>query len=73
MAWGASKSIEDLLKRLQSNDPALTSLHIFQGKKFDEEVIDTSVFDKGQASNPTSALLWAPCKTNQLCKDVHAL
>ena len=39
MSWGVSKSIEDLLQRLQSNDPSLTSLHIFQGKKFCDEVI----------------------------------
>lgn len=38
MAWGASKSIDGLLKRLTDNDQDLTSIHIFQGKKFGSQV-----------------------------------
>ena len=38
MAWGAAKGVESLISRLQNNDPTLTSLHLFQGKQFGNEV-----------------------------------
>ena len=38
MAWGAAKGVDSLINRLQNNDPTLTSLHLFQGKQFGNEV-----------------------------------
>lgn len=57
MSWAASKSIDDLLKRLHANDPTLTSLHIFQGKRFEEKVLHGTLQDYLVAFIPAATVV----------------
>ena len=38
MPWGQQEGLTDLVQRLQSNDPGLTSLFILANRRFGSEV-----------------------------------
>ena len=70
MSWGVSKSIEELLQRLRSNDPSLTSLHIFQGKKFGNEVNIDILEDFTTQGLPPANLKFENLLCHSLCDKV---
>lgn len=64
MAWGAKRGVEDLLERLRSDDPALTSLCLLRQRRFEEAdavafaaalADNTSLRELTAAAHPVSA------------------